>query len=199
MNSLIAIVEGDGEVRALPALLRRIASRLGRYDVTIQTPIRVHRDKFLNDSHEFRRMLRLASTKARDGRVMVLLDADDDCPVTLMRKIKEGARSIIPVSQSLSVVIAQKEYEAWLLAAADSLAGQRGLPVDLVAPPNPESIRNAKGWLSERIANGRYHEVSDQAAFSATFDIDQALAASRSFRKFYKECEEALRSGSAGV
>ncbi len=55
-----------------------------------------------------------------------------------------------------------------------------------------DAIRNAKGWLSERMSNGRYHEVSDQPAMSALFDIDEALAGSRSFRKFVKECDIAF-------
>jgi tryptophanase len=40
--------------------------------------------------------------------------------------------------------------------------------------------------------NGRYHEVSDQPAMSALLDIDEALAGSRSFRKFVKECDAAF-------
>ena len=55
-----------------------------------------------------------------------------------------------------------------------------------------ESLRNAKGWLSERMQIGRYHEVSDQPAMCALFDIDEALTGSRSFRKFVKECNAAF-------
>ena len=37
---LIAIVEGEGDVNAVPILLRRILWELGRYDVEVQSPIR---------------------------------------------------------------------------------------------------------------------------------------------------------------
>ncbi|MBL8400667.1 DUF4276 family protein [Accumulibacter sp.] len=96
----------------------------------------------------------------------------------------------------VAVVVAQREYEAWFLAAAGSLAGKRGLQEGLAAPPDSDAIRNAKGWLSERMSNGRYHEVSDQPAMSALFDIGEALAGSRSFRKFVKECDSAFGMGS---
>ena len=43
-----AIVEGDGEVAALPVLLRRIGEwRTPGYFIHVVTPIRVRRDQFL--------------------------------------------------------------------------------------------------------------------------------------------------------
>ena len=42
------------------------------------------------------------------------------------------------------VFLAKKEFEAWFLAAAESLRGQQGLPLDLTSPHYPENIRGAK-------------------------------------------------------
>jgi hypothetical protein len=60
------------------------------------------------------------------GGVLVLIDADDDCPAhlgpALLARARE-ARSDVPVS----VVLANREFEAWFLAAAPSLAGNCGL------------------------------------------------------------------------
>ena len=45
------------------------------------TPIRVRRDQFLNRDKEFSRHLSLAAGKCgEDGWILILLDADDDCP-----------------------------------------------------------------------------------------------------------------------
>jgi hypothetical protein len=191
VRSIVCIVEGDGEVKAVPVLLRRIAEARGIFDLNVGMPIRVHRDQFLRREDEFRRKLLLAAAKAGDGQVIVLLDADDDCPVDLARDIAARAGNIVPHVR-LAVVIARHEYEAWLLAGANSLAGKRGLSADLEAPADGEAIRDAKGWLSNHIQSGRYHEVSDQPALTAVLDIDLACAGSRSFRKFVKECEGAL-------
>lgn len=191
MTTIACIVEGDGEVRALPVLLRRLAESRGIFDIRIPAPIRVHRDQFIRRDEEFRRKLLLAAAKADGGAVLILLDADDDCPVHLAADLNRRALEVLG-AVIVAVVVPQREYEAWFLAAAGSLAGKRGLQKDLVAPMGSDAVRDAKGWLSERMANGRYHEVSDQPAMSALLDIDEALAASRSFRKFVKECDAAF-------
>jgi len=51
---------------------------------------------------------------------------------------------------------------------------------------NVESIRDAKGWLTENMVDQRfsYSETLDQPALTATFDIDAARIASDSFDKF---------------
>lgn len=191
MTTIVTIVEGDGEVKALPILLRRVAEARGIYDLDVPAPIRVRRDQFIRREEEFKRKIQLAAAKAKDAKVIILLDADDDCPVELAAEIAERAQLVAP-GLRLSVVVARREFEAWLLAGADSLAGKRGLREGMEAPAEPDSIRNAKGWLSEHIRTGRYHEVSDQPALTAVVDLEQVAARSRSFRKFIKEVELAL-------
>jgi hypothetical protein len=94
----------------------------------------------------------------------------------------------------ISFVLVHREYESWFLAAAESLAGKRRLATELVAPEIPESIRDAKGWLSQHIQGpGRYSPTQDQAALSASLDLKRAHAKSRSFRKFWKEIEAIVR------
>jgi hypothetical protein len=62
--AVAAIVEGAGEVAALPILLRRInAWRTPDVHLQALPPIRVHRDRFLNRDDEFRRHLLLAAAK----------------------------------------------------------------------------------------------------------------------------------------
>lgn len=192
MTTIASIVEGDGEVHALPVLLRRLAASSGVFDLVVPVPIRLARDRFLRREEEFRRILLLAAAKAGpDGTVLILLDADDDCPVELARASIAKARQILPTGD-LSIVIANREYEAWFLSGAASLAGRRGLRGDLTAPSEPEKIRNAKGWLSERIPTGRYHEVSDQPALTAVMNIEEAALTSRSLRKLIKVVSAAL-------
>ena len=87
-------------------------------------------------------------------------------------------------------MLAKAEYEAWFLAAAASIAGQRGLPEDLMPPADPEGIRGAKGWLKERRTDGlSYGETIDQPALTAVFDLDQARAGAPSFDKLWREVQ----------
>lgn len=183
-----AIVEGDGEVAALPVLLRRLGEwRTPEASVEVLPPIRVRRDRFLNRDEEFRRHLLLAAAKCGDdGWILVLLDADDDCPADLGWRTLQRAQACIP-HRFVSVVLAHREYEAWFIAAAESLQGYRGFAFDPADAVDAEIPRDAKGWIKRRMAGGTYGETTDQAAFSARMNLQQAFDRSRSFRKLCAE------------
>lgn len=188
MIGIATIVEGHGEVAALPELLRRLQVwRTPDWYAQPLQPIRVHRDRFLNREQEFRRQLSLAAAKAGEqGWVLVVLDADDDCPATLAADVSQRAAAHLP-HRRVSVVIANREFEAWFIAAAPSLDGKRGFRCPEGRPIDAESPRDAKGWIGRNMHGGGYSEVLDQPAFAAIFDMQQAFENSRSFRKLCKE------------
>ena len=67
---------------------------------------------------------------------------------------------------NISVVVANREYEAWFLAAAGSLAGMSNLPDSLVAPEDPEDIRGAKEWISKKMGvSHKYSPARHQVVF----------------------------------
>ncbi|MCQ4167053.1 DUF4276 family protein [Tahibacter harae] len=191
MSRVICIVEGHGEVIALPVLLRRIAAwRFPERHIDVLPPIRVKRDQFLNDEEQFKRFMQLAGMKSREeDAVLVLLDADDDCPASFGPFLLQRARHAIP-HRSVSVVLANREFEAWYIGAAKSLDGYRGLtisPADLKS--DPEQPRDAKGWLRSRMGARSYGETTDQPAFAAKMDMDAAYERCRSFRKLCSDLD----------
>lgn len=188
MIRIASIVEGDGEVDALPVLLRRFSEWKPPHDaVATLTPIRVRRDRFLNKEEEFRKQLLLAAAKCGDdGWILVVLDADDDCPAELGQRVYEKAQRYVS-HRKLSVVVANREFEAWFIAAAQSINGQRGFSVSDDEDLAAEVPRNAKKWMQQHMAGGTYREVLDQPAFAARLDLQQAFDNSRSFRKLCKE------------
>ena len=192
MPTIATIVEDHGEVDAVPILLRRIAKRVTpRVGVQLPPPIRVKRNQVLR-ADELERAVELAARKTgQGGCILILLDADDDCPAeiapeVLLRAIEaRGDRDI-------RVVLAKMEYEAWFLAAADSIAGRHGIDAAATAPDDPESIRGAKEWLGARMPHGqRYRATLHQAALTAIFDLDAARAAP-SFDKLWRDVSELL-------
>lgn len=192
MTTVASIVEGDGEVAALPILLRRLSQWRGTTGyVDVLTPIRVYKDRFLNRPEEFSRHLKLAAAKCGDaGWVLVLFDADDDCPAQKGAAVLAQARAIIPHRRVAVVLLANREYEAWFIAAAESLNGFRGFKyLEGKAPADPEGPRNAKGWMRDRMPAG-YGETTDQPAFTARFDLELAHQHSRSFRKLCSEWDK---------
>lgn len=186
-------MEGDGEVAALPVLLRRLSQwRTPNVAAEVLTPIRVRRDRFLNRQDEFYRNLCLAAAKCGNGGwILVLLDADDDCPAEFAVQVRQRAEVCVP-HRRISVVLAKREYEAWFIAAAESLHGQRGFTLDPGDLIDAEGPRDAKGWIRAHMASGSYGETTDQPAFSARMDLQQAFNRSRSFRKLCSDWERGV-------
>jgi hypothetical protein len=183
---LACVVEGHGDEEAVPILIRRIAASIDpTLVVKIATVIRTPRSRLVRRG-ELEQAVERAARKLAGGGVLVVLDSDDDCPARLGPELLRRARQErghLPIA----VVLAKREFEAWFLAAAESLRGIRTLGADLRPPPNPEEIRDAKGWLTAHMARGqRYVPALHQAALAAQFDLDQARRAD-SFDKCYRD------------
>lgn len=186
---IACIVEGHGEVEAVPLLIRRIGRNALVYPEVLR-PMRIPSSK-LRKEGELERAVEFSARKCgADGGILILLDCDDDCPANLGPALLARAKRARN-DRRIGVVLAKREYEAWFLAAAASLAGHRGLPVDLLPPPNPEDIRNAKGWLKNRMEGQCYSETTDQPALTAIFDLDRARSAD-SFDKFKRTVLELI-------
>jgi hypothetical protein len=174
---LASIVEGHGEVEALPALVHRIARSVSFAGILrVNPPIRVKSGSFLTDNDYFRKQAALATAKAAQvgGSVLILLDCEDDCPGVLGPALLKKAHAV-RANVDILVALAHREYETWFLTAARSLRGLRGLPEDLDPPPVAEGIRDAKGWLSARM-NDAYDPITHQLEFTKQFDLEQARA-----------------------
>lgn len=183
------VVEGHGEVKAAPVLFRRIGSDIDPTVVLdIQQPIRRPRSSLIHSEETLERAVELAALKVRPrGGVVVLLDSDDDLPCELAPRLLARATKA-GMGLPVSVILAQREFEAWFLAAAESIRGKRGLPTDLDPPAQPEEIRDAKGWLRGRMTGHGYSETIDQPALAAMMDLSRARMA-RSFDKCYRELQ----------
>jgi hypothetical protein len=169
------IVEGHGEVEAVPVLLRRLANTLDpALNLQVAQPIRVTKSKLLQP-RELERAVELAARKVgSSGAIFILLDSDEDCPATLGPELLRRARAARS-DVSIAVVLAKREFEAWFLAAVESLRGRRGLRTDLEPPAQPENVQGAKEWLTDHMtAGGHYVETLDQPALTAVFDLDAA-------------------------
>ena len=181
------IVEGHGEMEAAPILIRRIAENLyPELEIRTPRPIRVSRNKVVKAGELERRVEFAARKISGQGAIFILLDSDDDCPAHLGPELRLRAlqvRENLPIA----VVLAKHEFEAWFLAAAKSLRGQRGLRNNLQAPSNPEEIRGAKEWLSQQVEGDKtYSPRLDQPGLTARFDLEQARRAD-SFDKCYRD------------
>lgn len=194
---LTSIVEGEGEVSAFRVLLQRLGPHIApAVPLDVRRPHRLPKSKMQNRRGELEKAARIAlSGLGEEARLIVLIDADDDCPAELSPELLNRELSWVSPVQA-AVVIAKLEYESWFLASAESLSGKRTLSADLKSPNNPEAApRDAKGWLSKRMAPHKiYKSTHDQAPLSAALDIELVRSRSASFDKLCREVQRLLTS-----
>lgn len=153
MNPLliVPIVEGHGEVEALPLLIRRIFGEFHRrVSPVVNPPTRVKARSFLHDHDYFNKYVALAAAKADqgDGMVLILLDCEDHCPGTLGPRLLTDAQAVRDGIRC-GVALAHRDLKRGFL---------RRRPRYAVAPdfqtvsrlrkiPNP-SVEPRSGWES---------------------------------------------------
>ncbi len=189
---IVALGEGHADCDSLPTLLSRIARSLNLETPVLPEPIRFPRNRILK-TEELPRLLGLARKKLRrPGGILVLLDADDDCPALLGPRVLASASELcadVPVS----VVLAKRMFESWLVAGAEGLV-ENGEIHPGETPDDPEvSVRSPKEWLSRRIRRSEDHgEMADQKRLTGCFSLTEARRRSASFDKLYREVERLL-------
>ncbi len=188
------IVEGQGEASAFPLLLRRLAAEAGAWDIQIARPHRRRRIQLVQKD-SLQTAVRVARLTPGCASILVLFDADDDCPKDLAPRLEGWAREAAG-TLPCHVVMANREYEAWLLASIESLRGTCGIRDDASSPPDPETPRDAKGELDARMHKGNtYSPTVDQAKLTAKADLASAYRACRSFRKLVRAFGGVLQAG----
>lgn len=180
------IVEGDGEVTAFPILLERLVTALDSYEAVGYSPF-LEKMTGLVQEAKFKRAVQIAGNRTDTRAVLVLFDADDDCARSLVPQMQEWAREAVPLLPC-AVILARREYEAWFLAAIESLRGHRRISDTARYDRDPEAVRGAKGVVSRFMPQNKpYSETADQVALSAVLDLGQAYRGASSFRKLVKE------------
>lgn len=186
------LVEGHGEVQAVPVLLRRLLAEAGCHDIGVGQPIRRTQAQLRNKA-DIQNAVRLALLQPECAAVVILFDGEDECPAELAGRVRRWARGVAAATPT-DVVVAYREYETWFVAALESLRGRFGISEAAVAPADPESRRDAKSWVEEFMPPRRaYSETGDQPAMSAVFDLELAHRRNRSFRKLVKAVGDLLR------
>ena len=208
MPKIVPIVEGKGEEIALPNLLYKLLHGLGRYDIQVATPRNANGGSNLKRVGGLEHFVQAAIKEPDCAALLVLLDADADCPKMLARHFADRVLSI-GASFPTAIVLAKCEYEAWFLASLETLTNrvpgkeQSGLLPNSTFTGDIESKPGVKEWLSKQFPPGRsYKHTEHQLLFTQKIDIELAKANSRSFRRLSHAVEEiiaAIDSGTSAV
>lgn len=202
MKRIVLFVEGEGEAEALPKLVKRLLTELQAWDAVYldEDTFRVGEVNKLvkNDYREWKRKLGTSLKRRNVGGVLLVLDGDAKkvggepfCAAKVGKSLAREARSVgAGASFSVAVVFARQEFESWLIAGIESLAGKRLadgrlIAGDAKAPAGnlEESPRDAKGWFSGLIEGG-YKPTRDQAPLTDRVDLEAVRA--RKLRSFQR-------------
>lgn len=191
------IVEGDGEVAAVPILLRRLWAALGgEYIEVLNPPIRRKRSEF-ERQHQLEKAIGLAANKLKHARpsndpalVLILFDRDPSHqpPCALGPQSLNWAKGAYS-HLDIACVVANVEYETWFAAAAESLSKYIALKAGEAVPAAPENQRCGKKWVASRYRGTKYSETQDQPAMTDAMDLLTARQRSPSFDKLCRELE----------
>lgn len=184
MKRLVCIIEGKGEREAIPNLCSRILQDLSAYDWFVdQDPIRWPRGKLVDARHpvpgrpcrqdEVHKALEVAAAR-KPGAILVMCDADDDCPGPWASSVPVRTSSGAPVA----AVMAVREFESWLLWGFTEEQRASAGAVD------PERTRGAKERLA-KLEPG-YAPTTHQLKLTRRLDITSLRRNSRSFDKLVR-------------
>lgn len=199
---IIPIVEGHGEVEAVPMLLRSLWYPLGGVgEIHVLKPIRKPRSSLVIEERT-RNYVEFAARKLAQQPssphkvILILLDADTDLPCQLGPKLVGWATTSRSDLRCMCVV-ANREYETWFAASAESLIERGLIKSDARIVEHPETDHVGKAWVKRWIAKGTYSETTDQAKLSAALDIALARRRAPSFDKLCRELESLARESVA--
>lgn len=181
MSKIQLIVEGDGDVKSVPLLTRRVLQEvLKRYDIAVSQPHR--RGDLCKVKRNFSRFLQMAFIEK--APILWVIDCDDGDPNQHLSDLNELlSREFCP--QPVCFALMVKEYESLFLADSTTSKSILKIPDSIDFPVDPESVRGAKEWLSKGMPSGSaYKETLHQEKVTAKLNLQTLRNTSQSYRLF---------------
>lgn len=181
---LLTIVEGDGEIAAVPALVRQVLTVHHRYDVSILKPHR--RGEWPKAKKEFDRFFEVAMIEG--APILWVLDFDCDECLSVEDEVSwalDRARRIRN-DVHFEMCFMVKEFESLFLADEGTTRSVfPDIPESFHFPADPEAVRDAKGWLAAaRPSGSTYKPTMHQAKIAAQLNVAVLRERSPSFARF---------------
>lgn len=205
-NKIIPIVEGHGEERAVPCLIRRWLQHRGwdRYFKVPDSAINAKGCGKLKAAYDKMRHLGIehyveAALRDNPQAVLVVIDADTECMNRgpgngLGPRLLARAQNVKP-DLPMAVVVANREYEAWFLANFQAIQIRGGFSAQARYPihAHPESHAGCKGLMA-KLMGCSYEETVHQLLLTDLMGFRPgACRRSPSYGKLMRDLEKLTR------
>lgn len=162
----------------------------------------------ITDEESAVRAGRIAATLDPDAALLTA-DLDDDCPRDLAPRIAARLRQE-KFGFPVAMVFFHREFETLALSIAPALGGRQlrsraGQPAETLlhptaVPADPESVRDAKGWVGRNLMSGRsYKPTTHQYPLTVAMRLPELRAAGlSSFRRLENAVQFLGQQASSG-
>lgn len=178
------VVEGDGEVAALPILVRRhLHENRQLYDVEVAKPKNSKGRGNLDAPGGVERYTQHAALPDGVCGVLVLCDSDDDLACEFGPTMQERASGAVP-TKPVVATLAVAEFENWIVASSETVGGEP-LPDDVDCENlNAESI--IRSWRFPR----SYVKPLHQPGYAQNLDFELVRNRCPSFARLLRCLDE---------
>lgn len=181
--SLGLVVEGPGDVEAVPLLLRRYLTLKGNYGPALGKPVCCNGRNRALVENGLEGYVSAAAARPGCQGVLVVLDAESDLPCELGPSLLRRAEAVC--RKPVAVCLAERNFEDWLFASAETLELE-----GLEYSAERSGLGRIKVALAEKYVKPRW-----QPRLTNRMDISLACSRSRSLeraiQKFDWLCNEA--------
>lgn len=177
------LAEGKGERQSAPHLLRRILhEQLEEYEISVSGRARTTSGKG-DLAKNIAQIVREMGYETECQGILVLIDSDRDCPVTLAKQLASKAVKVSTVP--VVVVCAVREFENWFVCSFERICEK---PAEM-APGRPCEAEDAK-WFLKQCRRGGYLPTLHQLELVHKISFDLALARSPSLERMVRAARE---------
>ena len=178
---LLCIVEGEGELKALPILVQRMLKHLRReqwLQVDSERIICTKNGDRITAPYHAPRQLGIEyfvgiAARHKPAAILVVVDGEDRCRMRQEASLPSLGPELLARGQSvagdipLEVVVANRMFESWFLADFHSLRARKYFLPDADFPDwrTPEEVAGCKEWM-RRLMGKSYSPKIDQGTFA---------------------------------
>lgn len=180
------VVEGDGEVAALPILIRRhLHENRSIYDIEVAKPKNSKGRGNLEAPGGVERYAQHAALPSDICGVLVLCDSDDDPVCQFGPEIGRRAENAVPTKPVIAT-LAVAEFENWIVASSETLGGE-----PLSDDPDYENLSAEaiiRAWRFPR----SYVKPLHQPGYAQKLDFDLVRSRCPSFARLLRCIDELI-------